>query len=374
MSNKRFGWRQALLDEDVTKIWNELYRMVYLHPLVQSARNSGLLGNNQYGGQTYTDLSQELFLTLFQKGRFEHYIDTDMTDREIEHEISQIELTNMLVAHLRRQHPESYRLARRISTLIQNSPCFRRFDTLQVRDINTARRRGLTEKVYGLAEWPDKKEIKERAMLEDLVQQIPMRVRNTREAGCTADAQIVISNAELLKLIVEVFSTIDSLADVKTLRNLIMSRLPVINIQMVPISKPEDDNSSSTIEYDIPDERENPEDKFLSHEFSQSAASLAGKFLEQLYESVRRKPKQSERILHILWHCYLEPGRMSNVQLAKELGVSDSLVSDYCNRVNQQLQTLTLTTLTIEQARVFEFELKRRTASLLNRQELRQAA
>lgn len=131
MSTKRFGWKQALLDEEISKIWNELYRMVYLHPLVQSARNSGMLGNNQYGGQTYTDLSQELFLTLYQKGRFEHYIDTNMTDREIEHEISQIELTNMLVAHLRRQHPESYRIARRISTLIQNNSCFRHSPMIQ---------------------------------------------------------------------------------------------------------------------------------------------------------------------------------------------------------------------------------------------------
>ncbi len=371
MSTKRFGWKQALLDEEISKIWNELYRMVYLHPLVQSARNSGMLGNNQYGGQTYTDLSQELFLTLYQKGRFEHYIDTNMTDREIEHEISQIELTNMLVAHLRRQHPESYRIARRISTLIQNSSCFRRFDTLQLRDINTARRRGLTEKVFGLTEWPDQKEIKERATMEDLIQQIPMRIRNTREAGCTADAQIVISNADLLKLIVEVFEVTDSLADIKTLRNLVMSRLPVINIQMVPISKPDDDNSSSNIEFDIPDDRGNPEEAYLSHEFSQRAAKLADKFLDQLADIVRRKPKQAERMLHIFWHCYLEPGQMSNIQLAKELGVSDSLVSDYCNRASQLLQTLDLT---IEQARVFEFALKRQTANLIHRQSHKLAA
>lgn len=371
MSNKRFGWRQALLDEDVTKIWNELYRLVYLHPLVQAARNSGILGYQQYGGHTYTDLTQEIFLTLFQKGRFEHYIDTKMTDREIEHEISQIELTNLLVAHLRRQHPESYRLARRISTLVQNNTAFRRFDTLHLREGSTIRRRGLTEKVYGLAAWPDQKEIKERAMLDSKVHQVPMRVRNTREAGCTADAQIVISNADLLQLIIEVFEAIDSLADIKTLRNLVLSRLPIINIQMVPISKPEDDGTNSLLEYDIPDERANPEDRFLDHEFSQRATKLANKFLDQLAETVRRKPKQAERMLRVLWYCYLEPGRMSNVQLAKELGVSDSLVSDYCNRVNQQLKTLNLT---IEQARIFEFALKRRTADMIGYSAYKQAA
>ena len=44
-----------------------------------------------------------------------------MLDAEIEAEISQIELTNMLTAELRKRYPETYRLARRISTLIQTA-------------------------------------------------------------------------------------------------------------------------------------------------------------------------------------------------------------------------------------------------------------
>ncbi|MFN0124823.1 MAG: hypothetical protein ACKV2V_30335 [Blastocatellia bacterium] len=362
--HRAFSWTQALLDEEVNKIWNHLYRMVYLHPLVQSSRNAGMLGAGQYSGETYNDLTQELFLTLFQKGRFQHYIETEMTDSEIEHEISQIELTNMLVAHLRRQYPESYRMARRISTLIQNNARFRRFDVLMTRETkNPKRRRGLTEQIYGLAEWPDDKDIKERARLEELVQQIPMRKRNTREAGCTADSQIIISNADMLDLIVEVFQTTDSLTDVKTIRTLVMSRLPVINIVMVPISKPDDDSDKMPYLIEIADDRENPEENYLAHEFSRRAFQLADDFLDKLDLSVRRKPKQSERIVHVLWHCYLDPGKMSNIQLAKTLGVSDSLISDYCNRVNRQLRTLNLT---IDQARMFEAALKRKTASLLN--------
>jgi hypothetical protein len=367
---KNFSWTKALLDEEVNKIWNHLYRMVYLHPLVQSSRNAGLLGAGQYSGETYNDLAQELFLTLFQKGRFQHYIETSMTDSEIEHEISQIELTNMLVAHLRRQYPESYRMARRISTLIQNSPEFRRFDLLQMRESKSPRRRrGLTEQVYGLTEWPDDKSIKERARMEELVQQhVPMRKRNTREAGCTADSQIIISNADMLELIVEVFKAIDSLTDIKTIRTLVMSRLPVINIVMVPISKPEDDSEKNTpYLIEVPDERENPEENLLSHEFARRATRLAEDFIDKLSASVRRKPKQSERMMHVLWHCYLEPGRMSNIQLAQRLGVSDSLISDYCNRVNRQLKTLNLT---IEQARVFEAALKYRTANFIHEKQV----
>ena len=53
-----------------------------------------------------------------------------MTDAEIECEIGQIELTeSCCTAELRKRHPESYRLARRISTLIQSSANFRRFDS-----------------------------------------------------------------------------------------------------------------------------------------------------------------------------------------------------------------------------------------------------
>ena len=60
-------------------------------------------------------------MQLLTKSRFQHYLDTAMTDAEIECEIGQIELTNLLTAELRKRHPESYRLARRISTLIQSS-------------------------------------------------------------------------------------------------------------------------------------------------------------------------------------------------------------------------------------------------------------
>ncbi len=44
-----------------------------------------------------------------------------MTNAEIELEIGQIELSNLLTAELRKRYPESYRLARRISTLAQTS-------------------------------------------------------------------------------------------------------------------------------------------------------------------------------------------------------------------------------------------------------------
>ncbi len=137
---------KAFKSSDVNRLWTDLHRIVSHHPLVRASRSAGLLVE-EGAGAAYTDLTQELFVQLLSKNRFEHYLETEMTDYEIECEISQIELTNLLTAELRKRHPESYRLARRISTLIQSSPNFRRFDTSGIDD---EPHRRLADRVYGL--------------------------------------------------------------------------------------------------------------------------------------------------------------------------------------------------------------------------------
>ena len=121
-------WVESLRSSDVNRLWAELHRIVSNHPLVRASRSAGLL-IEEGATSAHTDLTQELFVQLLTKARFQHYLDTNMTDAEIECEIGQIELTNLLTAELRKRHPESYRLARRISTLIQSSANFRRFDS-----------------------------------------------------------------------------------------------------------------------------------------------------------------------------------------------------------------------------------------------------
>jgi hypothetical protein len=149
---KNAKWVESLRASDVNRLWAELHRIVSHHPLVRASRSAGLL-IEEGGGSAYTDLTQELFVQLLSKNRFEHYLETGMTDYEIECEISQIELTNLLTAELRKRHPESYRLARRISTLIQSSANFRRFDSSGTDD---EPHRRLADRVYGLSEWNDK--------------------------------------------------------------------------------------------------------------------------------------------------------------------------------------------------------------------------
>src|SRR3989442_11985589 len=182
--SKSGKWVESLRSSDVTRLWSELHRIVCHHPLVRASRSAGLLVE-EGAGNAYSDLTQELFVQLLSKGRFQHYLDTEMTDSEVECEIGQIELTNLLTAELRKRHPESYRLARRISTLIQSSSNFKRFDSSGKND---EQHRRLADRVYGLSEWSDGKAGRNSHDLEQRVQMIPVRQRDTRMVGCTGDS------------------------------------------------------------------------------------------------------------------------------------------------------------------------------------------
>src|SRR6266853_381469 len=239
--SKSGPWVESLRCSDVSRLWAELHRLVCHHPLVRASRNAGLLVEE--GSQNaYTDLTQELFVQPLSKARFQHYLDTEMTDAEIECEIGQIELTNLLTSELRKRHPESYRLARRISTLIQSSANFRRFDTS---GIDNEPHRRLADRIYGLSEWKDSKPRRGSHEVEQRIHMIPVRARDTRMVGCTGDSQVVISNPDLEDLIVSVLDAIDSPVDVRTLRSLVMSRLPVMDIYLVPLDGDDSENDGN---------------------------------------------------------------------------------------------------------------------------------
>ncbi len=251
-------WVESLKTSDVNQIWTELHRVVSSHPLVRASKSAGFLVEE--GRQNaYTDLTQELFVALLSKERFQHYLDTEMSNAEIEAEISQIELTNMLTAELRKRYPESYRLARRISTLIQNSKTFKRFDNIGNLDVH----RRLADRTYGLSDWGNDKSRRNHQEMEPRVKTVAFQSRDTRMVGCTGDAQIVISNPDLELLIVRVLKAVDSPVDVRSLRSFVMSRLPVMDIYLVPIGGGDDSNDDERkMEFDPADTRENPEQNY----------------------------------------------------------------------------------------------------------------
>jgi hypothetical protein len=350
-------WVESLRNSDVSRLWAELHRLVCYHPLVRASRNAGLLVE-EGSHNAHTDLTQELFVQLLSKGRFQHYLDTEMTDSEIECEVGQIELTNLLTAELRKRHPESYRLARRISTLIQSSANFRRFDSSGMDD---EPHRRLADRVYGLSEWPAAKQRRETHELEQRIQMIPVRQRDTRMVGCTGDSQIVISNSDLEDLIISVLDASDSPVDVRTLRSLVMSRLPVMDIYLVPLGG--DDNDEGGSHFEPIDGCENPEQGMLRRESEREAAGYVDQFLHGLHETVRGKVKQYNRMLGVLWHCYLSPEHSTQLEVAAVLQVSDSLVSDYRRRIEQELRALSFSE--IEEARRFEMALRERVRALV---------
>jgi len=354
---KSAKWVESLRSSDVSRLWTDLHRIVSHHPLVRASRSAGLLVE-EGGAGAYTDLTQELFVQLLSKNRFEHYLDTGMSDYEIECEISQIELTNLLTAELRKRHPESYRLARRISTLIQSSANFKRFDTSGIDD---EPHRRLADRVYGLSEWNENKSRRGSHEVEQRVQIIAVRQRDTRMVGCTGDSQVVISNPDLEDLIVSVLDAVDSPVDVRTLRSLVMSRLPVMDIYLVPLDG--DDNDHDNGGYDPVDKRENPEQGLLRRESEREAAGYVDLFLKNLHEAVRGKVKQYNRILGVLWHCYLSPEQATQLEVAASLGVSDSLVSDYRRRIEQELRALAFSE--VEEAKQFELALRVRVTELV---------
>ena len=348
---------ESLRNSDVSRLWTELHRLVCYHPLVRASRSAGLLVE-EGSHNAYTDLTQELFVQLLSKGRFQHYLDTEMTDSEIECEIGQIELTNLLTAELRKRHPESYRLARRISTLIQSSANFRRFDSSGMDD---EPHRRLADRVYGLSEWPAAKQRRETHELEQRIQMIPVRQRDTRMVGCTGDSQVVISNSDLEDLIISVLDAADSPVDVRALRGLVMSRLPVMDIYLVPLGG--DDNDEGGSQFEPVDGCENPEQGLLRRESEREAVTYVDQFLRGLHETVRGKLKQYNRMLGVLWHCYLSPEHSTQLEVAATLQVSDSLVSDYRRRIEQELRALSFSE--IEEARRFEMALRERVRALV---------
>jgi hypothetical protein len=345
-------WNDSLKSSDVNQIWTELHRIVSSHPLVRASKRAGfLVEEGKYNA--YTDLTQELFVALLSKERFQHYIDTCMSDAEIEAEISQIELTNMLTAELRKRYPESYRLARRISTLIQTSSVFKRFDNIGYPEAH----RRLADRLYGLADWKDQKSRKDVQEMDERVKAVSFQRRDTRMVGCTGDAQIVISNVELEKLIIRVFKAIDSPVDVRSLRSFVMSRLPIMDIHLVPVGGPADGDDEDRMQFEFTDIRETPEEDLLRNEAELEAAGFVQGFLDALHKSVRGKAKQYDRMINVLWHCYLISDSGNQLEVAEMLGVSDSLVSDYRKRIEANLQQLSFGG--VNEARQFEKALKR---------------
>ncbi len=422
-------WAGLLAEEDVEGLWNGLYQMVSRHPAVRPLHfaTDGAAVASQV--EINADLAQELFLELFQKQRFDHYSANYYTSTEIENEIAHIEVPNLVGARLRKRYPESFRMARRVSSLLKTSTRFRRSGSdaaaetseqqekparrrgrpagsskakrvaeapaslAENLDDNEAdveliadayeeeetpakkngngnnggvRRRRMVNQVFGLKEWPASKPLGDSGHFADLIKSVPMRKRDTRLVGRSGSSQLILSNPELEALIVEVFAAIDSPADVRTIRQLVLSKIPLQDYNVASLDEELSSASNGTgLRRDAPDTRETPEAALLREEENERIALMADDFLHRLRRAVNNNERRFARLLSTLYHCYYNPQSPSQLEIARLLGVSDSLVSDNRRLIEYELKKLRLT---IEDGAVFSESLQRlvqRTESAL---------
>ncbi|MGE0128620.1 MAG: hypothetical protein AB7U82_11115 [Blastocatellales bacterium] len=344
-------WKTRIENSDAQSLWRSLHRLVSAHPLVRSALGYSYSSAHHTPSSSLSDLTQDLYLLLLQKGRFNHYIVSQMSDAEIEREIFQIELTNLLIGNLRRRRPENYRIARRVSAVLENDPRFRQF---RQRDGQNARYRQAAEAVYGLSQWGHNKAVKDSGVFADLINHVPMRMRNRRRVGCTGDTQVIVSNQELVELIVEIFEAIDSPAPLRLLRQLALSKLPVCDPEMSSIDDEVNEERQGR-NYDwIASPEANPEQIALMKEQEREARRAAPEFLNRLSLLARSNPQRTERLWRVLWHCFLDSDELSQLEIAEMVGLSDSSVSDYRRKIEAELRKLDFNP---EQLRCFAEEL-----------------
>lgn len=316
--------------------------MVSVHPLVRSALGIQQNSANLMPHLSLHDLTQDLYMLLLQKGRFNHYIAAQMSDVEIEREIFQIELTNLLIGNLRRRRPENYRIARRVSQVLETDPNFRRFRRKKAQDQDQIERyRQAADAVFGLREWNDGKRMKDNGTFSDLIVNISMRQRNRRRAGCTGEAQVIVSNQQLVELMVEIFEAIDSPASLRVLRQLALSKLPVYDPTLTSIEDEVNEERQGRSHYDsLASSDANPEEITLRSEQETEARLVAGEFLDRLSLLTRSNPQRTERLWRVLWHCYFDSEEPSQLEIAERVGLSDSSVSDYRRKIEIEMRNL----------------------------------
>lgn len=339
-------WNEILQTNQAELIWAELHRIVSKNRLSRNhVKFDGLVDEGKYN--YFVDLTQELFVLLLEKNRFQHYINNEMSDVEIEVEISQIEVSNMMAAKLRKRFPERFRMSRRISNILKTSELF--FEFSQIRKTR------LSDKLFALNNAVVSTTIPTDNEISILVASIPHVTRDTRYVGATGDTQIIISNKDLETLIYNIMWTVGMPMTVAQIRNSVMSKLNLmdINITHVEEIKYEDDKV-----FDIGDTRLNPEQIYIGQDFESKISGIVDEFMWKLSVLVKHKQKQYRLVCNIVYSMYLTDPFASQLEISKKLGVSDALVSGYRKNIEPLLKELGINT--ISEAKLFEQALRKR--------------
>lgn len=362
---KTRGWIDVVAAGDHEALWVELRKLISRHSAVRVFLVA-TAGVSEGLKDLIDDLTQELYLRLHQKCRLQEYLAAGYTDEEVEQELFRIEVPN-LISRLQRKHqPESYRIARRVSELIQKTPDFRLYERRAWSSATTAPPANkMALKVYGLRVWSPEKSAEPKATLTDLIKDVPVRLRNNKRIGRGEGAQLIISSHDLKRLICDIFSAIDTPVSIKTMRSLVMSKLPVQDCKLIPIDATSDASRASRIPLraDPSDPRPTPLETLLAKEAIDQVECLADILLRKLSDAVRNKPSRFRKIVEVAWHCYFDPSSPSQTSAAERMGISTSLVSHYRQMFDVEIRNLNLG---LEELTMLDGELARRLGELVS--------
>ncbi|MFL6213189.1 MAG: hypothetical protein ACJ74J_04765 [Blastocatellia bacterium] len=348
MSIKNRGWIEILTANDNEALWSKLCSLIAKHSSIRLLySHDELTGGSRH--EIFSDLTQDLFLRLLEKNRWQYYLDNGYTSEHIEQELNRIEVPNYISVLQRDRYPEAYRLARRISELIKARREFRlqsipSYTDSAAHNESARASRKMVLQVYGLSWWPVDKPAGYDGDLLERIKDVPCRRRDVRRMGRGEGAQIVISNEELLQLIVDIFVAVDTPLAIRQMRALVMSKLAIEDSRLVSLdaSLPSAGEDTPLPRLDLPDERPTPLDTLLAKEAQRDIERIVDTLLKKMREAVRNKPTRFQKLVHIAWRCYFDPASPSQGAIARELQISDSLVSHYRAIFDSFVQNLNL--------------------------------
>jgi hypothetical protein len=141
---------------------------------------------------------------------------------------------------------------------------------------------------------------------------------------------------------------------------LVLSRIPLQDYNVASLDEEISvGGEGSAIRRDAVDTRETPESALLKEEHQERLGLMAVEFLSSLRRAVNNNERRFIRLIGTLWHCYYNPDSPSQIEIARVLGVSDSLVSDNRRLIEIELKKLKLS---LEDGAVFSESLQRLVA------------
>jgi hypothetical protein len=345
---KNRDWIEILETNDNEALWNKLCSLIAKHSSTRLLySHDELTGSRRH--EIYSDLTQDIFLRLLEKNRWQYYLDNGYTSERIEQEFNRIEVPNYISVLQRERYPEAYRLARRISELIKSRSEFRLYSIPSYTDnvaANESARpsRKMVLQVYGLSRWPADKRTGYEGDLLERIKDVPCHRRDVRRMGRGGGSQVIISNEELMQLIVDIFIAIDTPLAIRHMRALAMSKLAIEDSRLVSLdaglmSAGEDTTLPGL---DLPDDRPTPLDTLLAKEARQNLEQVVEMLLQQMRHAVRNKPQRFYKLICIAWNCYFDPSSPSQTSIARKMNISDSLVSHYRAIFDSFVQNLNL--------------------------------